>query len=62
MPKNITKTEPDIEKESFKLLSVCLRKFGNKKINYLYKLSRYLYTSGHKKEALCVNKLITDII
>jgi hypothetical protein len=62
IPENITSIDSEMSVKSAAILEPHFRKFGNKKINYLYKLSRYLYTRGHKKEALCVNKLITDII
>ena len=62
MPKNITKTEPYIEKESFKLLSVYLRKFGNNKGLNLQSLSSILNSFGFKKESVNVNRLIYKTI
>jgi hypothetical protein len=62
MPKNITKIEPDIEKESFKLLSVYLRKFGNNKGLNLQYLSSILNSFGFKKESINVNRLIYKTI
>jgi len=62
MPKNITKTDPDIEKESFKLLSVYLRKFGNNKGLNLQSLSSILNSFGFKKESVNVNRLIYKTI
>jgi hypothetical protein len=62
IPENITSIDSEMSVKSAAILELHFRKFGNKKIDYLYKLSRSLYIQGYKAEALYVNGLITDMI